>query len=135
MTKDKNIARKKEIAIWLREIRNNSGLTQEKFSEILELSVSAYKKIESGENQISIDGVKKIVEKLDVSADYILLGKRGDVDEIWKSILNCTEHDKIFMLLRLLNYFTNIRSGQYLTKEQQAMCDEQLLPIIKEMEV
>ena len=99
------------------------------------MSVSAYKKIESGENQISIDGVKKIVEKLDVSADYILLGKRGDVDEIWKSILNCTEHDKIFMLLRLLNYFTNIRSGQYLTKEQQAMCDEQLLPIIKEMEV
>ena len=38
-----------QSACRLRQIRENADLTQEQFSEILGISVSAYKKVESGE--------------------------------------------------------------------------------------
>ena len=60
MRRKDDVAAKKEIAARLREIRSGLGMTKEQFSEILELSVSAYKKIESGENQISIECLRKL---------------------------------------------------------------------------
>lgn len=135
MRKMDNVAQKREIASRLREIRTNLGLTQEKFAEILELSVSAYKKVENSENQISIDSLRKIEERLKVSSDYILFGKYKDADEIWKLLLNCSEHDKMLSLLRLINYFTKIKGGHYLTQEVQSLCDEKLLSILKEMDI
>ena len=54
MTKEKTV-QKEEMADRLYEIRKRHGLTQEKFSEKLGISLSAYKKLENGTNRISID--------------------------------------------------------------------------------
>ena len=40
---------KLEAAKRLHQVRKNLGITQQKFAEILDISLSAYKKIESGE--------------------------------------------------------------------------------------
>lgn len=135
MRKKEDVTQKQEIAARLREIRKNSGLTQEKFAEILELSLSAYKKVESAENQISIDSLRKIEEQLKVSSDYVLFGKREDVDEIWKAILNCSECDKMVTLFRLLNYFTTVKGTRYATQDEQSICDERFLKLLKEMDI
>ena len=81
MRRSENTSQKQAIASRLREIRKNSGLTKEKFAEILELSLSAYKKIESAENQISIESLRKIHEQLKVSSDYVLFGKKEKWEE------------------------------------------------------
>ena len=56
----------------IREARKAKGLTQEQLAEALELSVEFVGHIERGSKKPSIDVFKKIIEVLDVSADYLL---------------------------------------------------------------
>lgn len=58
----------------IRQIRLDSGLSQERFSEMLGISVSAYKKIEYGQNQVSLHILRKLWYVFHVSADYLLFG-------------------------------------------------------------
>ena len=103
-------------------------------SEILGISVSAYKKVESGENQVSIASLSNLYKKMNVSTDYILFGKKKDVEETWQTILNCTEQDKLFLLLRLLAYFTKIKHGIFPLENEQAMEDKNILQLIRELQ-
>lgn len=104
---------KLEVAKRLREVRTNLGITQQKFAEILDISLSAYKKMESAENCISINSFRILKKELGVSVDYILFGEQPDLAGLWKKIVNCTEKDKLFLLLQLYNYFF-CRSGKEL---------------------
>lgn len=99
------LADKLEMAERLKQIRKGSGLTQERLAEILDISLSAYKKIESGENQISIEGLRRLGKEMDVSSDFVIFGKNETLDEAWKTIVNCTESDKMRLMLRLVMYF------------------------------
>ena len=135
MRKGETTIQKQEVATRLREIRMNSGYTQERFAEIIDISLSAYKKLESAENQISIDCLRKIERQLKVSADYVLFGEHRDREEVWKAILNCSEQDKLYLLFRLANYFTKLSKGKFLTQDVQAIFDKEFLEILKEMEV
>lgn len=51
---------KLDTAVRIRQIRENAGLTQEAFAEILGISLSGYKKIENAENQISLNGLRRL---------------------------------------------------------------------------
>ena len=64
---------KLEAAKRLHQVRKNLGITQQKFAEILDISLSAYKKIESGENCVSLNSLRILNRELGVSADYIFL--------------------------------------------------------------
>ncbi len=120
-------AEKVSIANRLRKIRMSAGLTQEQFAELLDVSLSAYKKIESSENQISINGLRKIVTELNVSADYVLFGKYENFEDTWKMVMNCSEDDKLFLLFRLINYFTTVKEGKYCDHKDQAKYDGNIL--------
>lgn len=133
MGKSGNTTEKLELAARIRQIRENAGLTQEKFAELLGITLSAYKKIESAENQISLDGLRKLEKELKVSSDYILFGKNEDVDDVWKMIQNCSENDKMFLLFKLIIYFTKVKERSYCLKEKQADYDCDILNILKEM--
>ena len=50
MSKKDTLGERLQSACRSRQIRENAKLTQEQFAEILGISVSAYKKVESGEN-------------------------------------------------------------------------------------
>ena len=95
---------KQEVAARLREIRTGLGMTQEQFSEILELSLSAYKKIESAENNVSLNVLRKLNE-MDVSSDFILFGTQTDVDGAWRAIQRCSEEDKLYLCIMMILHF------------------------------
>lgn len=134
MNKRNTLGERMQSACRLRQIRENADLTQEQFSEILGISVSTYKKVESGENQVSIASLSNLYKKMNVSTDYILFGKKKDVEETWQTILNCTEQDKLFLLLRLLAYFTKIKHGIFPLENEQAMEDKNILQLIRELQ-
>ncbi len=135
MRKCESTKQKGEVAVRMREIRRNTGLTQEEFAELLDISLSAYKKIETGENGVSVNCLEKIRQQLGVSADYILFGKQKDLDEVWTLVLNSSEQNKVVLLTRLLNYFIWVKPGKYITKEAQSAYDKRLLDVLKGMEL
>lgn len=130
MEKKKLTEEQKEQIYRLRRIREDLGYSQEQFAEILGISTSAYKKIEAYEQQISLENLKRIYKKLNVSVDYILFGERVLADDIWNGVLNCTEADKMVIFLRLYRYFCESRDGIYPIKEDNADNVECIGPLL-----
>lgn len=129
------LADKLEMAERLKQIRKGSGLTQERLAEILDISLSAYKKIESGENQISIEGLRRLGKEMDVSSDFVIFGKNETLDEAWKTIVNCTESDKMRLMLRLVMYFQKTKEVRYCVREEQTGYDAEITNVLKEMDI
>ena len=65
----------KEFGIRLREARKKSGLTQEKVAKKFNVDKSSVSKYESGDNTPSLEYLKDFIEHLNVSGDWLLLGK------------------------------------------------------------
>lgn len=123
---------RKKQAAKLRDIRENIGLTQERFAEFIDISLSSYKKLESGENQISLATLRKMHDKLNVSSDFVLYDRRQDVSQVWADILNCSEHDKMFILIKMLKYFTELKVEVFSPKDERY--DKEILKIIESMQ-
>lgn len=104
---DKFKKQMEESANRLREIRLNMGISQEKFAEYLDISLSAYKKIESAENGISVKILRRLKEKFNISSDFLLYGDYKNLDDALEIIQNCSEADKMKIFLRLIKYFVN----------------------------
>ena len=134
MSKVKLSKEQQQIACRIRLIRENAGYTQEQFSELLGISVSALKKIESGENQVSVSCLRKLNDTMSVSADWILFDKKADADSTWESIGNCSETDKLYLLLRLLHYFTGIKKSVYTTQDEQMQYGEEIKQFMEHLE-
>ena len=115
----------------IRHIREHMGYTQEAFANKLNISLSAYKKIESAENNISLNVLKKLNE-MQVSSDYILFGKHKDVDEAWTNIQNCSEKDKMYLCIMLLLYFTDKNEDIHNNKKDVDGIFEILKKVIEE---
>ena len=122
-----------QMAERLRELREQSGFTQENFSEILEISLSAYKKIESGENQISLDGLRLLQKKIGISSDFLIFGVNRDGEDLWQQMQNCSEEDKMRILVRLLLYFTETKKTVYQSREDQKRDMHEISKILKEI--
>lgn len=92
---------KEEVGNRLRDIRRKLNLTQERFAEMLDISTQLYKKMEIGENSISINTIKKMKNKLNFSVDYLLFGEKDTLDEVWNKILALHDIEKQLLLLKL----------------------------------
>lgn len=96
----------------IREIRENMELTQNKFSEMIDISEVFLGQIERGERSLSLKTLKKIISCTGCSADYILFGKLEDNDEISKinRILNsCSENLKTYMYELITSSFKYLK--------------------------
>lgn len=58
--------------------RKELGLTQEAFAENIGLSLQSVSCIELGKKGVRPENLMKICEKLNVSSDYLLFGKRDE---------------------------------------------------------
>ncbi|MBR6769914.1 MAG: helix-turn-helix domain-containing protein [Lachnospiraceae bacterium] len=134
MNKKDSAKERMQSALRLRQIRENAGLTQECFAEIMDISLSAYKKVESGENQISISCLKNLHKKMNVSSDFVLFGENQGLDEAWQTVSNCTETDKLFLMLRLLAYFTKTKKLTFSLKEDQLEEDKEILKLVNRLQ-
>lgn len=56
----------------LREVRMNSGLTQQNMADKLGISLNAYQKYEQSERSPSLECLVSIADIFDVSLDYLL---------------------------------------------------------------
>lgn len=119
------------LAKRLRQIRMNMDYTQEKFAEILGISLTAYKKIESAENQVTINGLRILERELNISADYLIFGKHSDFNETWRLIQNCSENDKMHLFLRMYSYFTKGKDAKYQDEYLIKEIDERIIQMIK----
>ncbi len=64
---------KMEKALRLKAVREALNYTQEEFANKINISLSAYKKIESAENNISVNVLNNLKKEFHISADLILL--------------------------------------------------------------
>ncbi len=70
-----------EIGNRLRQRRTQLGMTQQDICNKLDTLQTHYSRIETGKAGISIEMLLKICEILDVSTDYVLLGKISNSNE------------------------------------------------------
>ena len=125
---------KEASAIRLREIRLNMGVSQEKFAEYLDISLSAYKKIESAENGISVRILRTLKQQFNISSDYLLYGDYKNFDSAMELIENCTEEDKMKLYLRLTQYFVNDKKKIFVEKKKDLEYPAKCLKNILDME-
>lgn len=114
----KNTYDRIESGIRFKQVRTLLGKTQEEFAEILGLSVNAVKKIENGENNVSISNLRKLHKFCNVSADYILFGESKSPDDIWFLLQNMDDRDKFRQMLRLIRYFADKDRNFYVEKSE-----------------
>lgn len=124
MAEKKITLEKMQMAERLRCVRERMGFTQEGFANKLNISLSAYKKIESAENSVSVNVLKKLYD-LQVSSDYVLFGSHTDVDDAWTTVQNCSEKDKMFLYIMLLLHFSE--------KDGQKISADEILGLIKKI--
>lgn len=103
----------------IRQIRKQLGLTQEAFAEQLDISYSAYKKLESGENIPSIETLYKFKQKFQISADYLLFGEQNSVHVTWERFLNSSAQDQMELYHRILFYYSDLQHTNFLSLQEQ----------------
>ena len=109
---------KKETGERLKKVRESLGLTQGKFSEILGISVTLYKKMEGGSYNISVKTLRKLKQVTGVSVDYIMFGEGNEFKDIWFLLQNSENRTKLKVLLRLLMYF-GYNSEEFYTERKK----------------
>ena len=110
--------RKKNLQIGnrIREIRESIGYTQTNMADELEISLSAYKKIESGIMTVTVQILKIFKEKYCISSDFILFGKVGSINNIDMVIQDMTDEEREDIYNELLDYFVNQKKKVYIRK-------------------
>lgn len=107
---------KKEVGKRLREVRCKLNLTQERFAEMLDISPQLYKKMELGENNITINTLNKMKSKLNFSTDYLLFGEKDTLVEVWDKALTLGSIDKQQLLMKLF-FEVSLNNNQMEFKE------------------
>ena len=83
----------KEIGQRIRSLRKETGLSQEKLADKLNINTDHLGRLETGNRGMSIDLLAEISKYFTVSTDYILFGEKQNTDEIKENIS--------FVILRL----------------------------------
>lgn len=71
---------------------------------------------------------------MSVSSDFVFYGKIQDMDAVWKEIINCSEADKLLILLRLLAYFTEVKKRTFPLSEEQTKDEQKLLHFMQKLQ-
>lgn len=110
--------------IRIKTVREDLEYTQEQFAEIFELSLSGYKKLESGEVHLTLDKVYVLKERLGLSADYVLFDEKETVGDVWMETRKLPATEKFQMLMRLYAYLTRKTDDETVLEELMKRVDE-----------
>lgn len=67
-----------EIGNRIKQARENAGLTQDRFSELIGMGTKSISAVERGTVGISLSALKKICRVLSVSSDELLFGSKSE---------------------------------------------------------
>ena len=96
--------------MWLKELREGKGLTQEKLSELCALSAAHIGNIERGTRIPSLDAVHTISCELSVSMDELMFGTRQSTDLSLANILSIIQtkdKEKVKPFMSVLRVLVN----------------------------
>lgn len=108
----------------IKTVREDLEYTQEQFAEIFELSLSGYKKLESGEVHLTLDKIYMLKERLGLSADYVLFNEKHTLDDVWLETCKMSSAQKWQMLMRLYAYLSRRTDDEAVLKELMKRVDE-----------
>lgn len=108
----------------IKTVREDLEYTQEQFAEIFELSLSGYKKLESGEVHLTLDKVYMLKERLGLSADYVLFDEKETLRDVWLETCKLPTTEKLQMLMRLYAYLSRRTDDEAVLKELMKRVDE-----------
>lgn len=86
----------------LENLRKSLGYSQEKMSNEMGMSVSAYQNLESGFNKISTRVLRILYEKFQISSDYILFGKTYGNTEFFVEFQGFEPNKKAELIFKLV---------------------------------
>lgn len=116
----------------LKVIREELGYTQEQFAEILDMSLSGYKKIEGGDVNLGLDKMYIMNKRLGVSADYILFAGETKLPSVWGQVCGLPEFEKWQMFLRLYAYLSKKLNDESSITEMMRSVDNVVKEFIDE---
>jgi HTH-type transcriptional regulator, competence development regulator len=120
-----------ELKERLREIRKKHKLTQKDMGTLLNITESAYGYYEQGRNEPSLDALKKIAEKFEVSVSY-LSGETDDPTPIDDTYDSLAEINKLVHKYGIEQMgFFDIEEWKNLGPEDIRMLEEQFKLIVK----
>lgn len=101
------MANLKEIGKRIQNRRKQLGFTQEHLADEMNVSVQMVSNLERGNKSIRIDNLLRLCQILDVSTDYILIGKENvsDISALAQQIAALPEKEKA--MIRLLVDYCN----------------------------
>ena len=65
---------KKDFGVRVRNLRKQSGLSQEKFALLIDMDRTYFASVESGKRNISLENILKISKGLDISLEELFRG-------------------------------------------------------------
>lgn len=104
----------KEMSMRIKERRKQLCFTQEKFSEVIDISASSYTKIENAFQKPSLDTLIVIAKNLNLSLDYIVFGDDEPekiIDQAAvESIISLSDLDKLAHARNVLDRLINLKN-------------------------
>ena len=71
----------------LRELREESGMTQEELAQKVNVEKQHINRMENGKRACSIDSAISLSEVLHTSTDYLLIGKETSIEQIKNELM------------------------------------------------
>lgn len=103
---------KKELNIQigkrLQTARENSGYTQETFSEALDVGVEHYRKIELGMYGLQRENMLILYEKYKIDPTYLLTGEKNHTFDVDLFLVNCSREERDKFIDRMLVFMRKI---------------------------
>lgn len=110
---------KRETGRRLRKLREALGYTQERMAEVLDVSVTLYKKMESGSYNISVKTLRKLKGFTSISIDYLMFGEQKAYEDIWMQLQTVDHFTKMKLLFWLIAYFGTDSSDCFADRRQE----------------
>ena len=118
---------KKEIGQRIKELRKEKRLTQEKLSEMLDISQKHYSEVERGITGLSVQHYIRLSELLSVSLDYLLRGiisenspesakRNKKLNEIYYSVSEHTQKQLLQMAKIAKDIEQQAKSNSYIKR-------------------
>jgi transcriptional regulator with XRE-family HTH domain len=82
----------KEVGSRIRIRRDQIGLSREDLAQLTQISVRQLSDIELGHTSMSVKSLVRLVEVLDVSADYILFGQEVEDNDVHQFVSDLLKH-------------------------------------------
>lgn len=95
---------KQDMGIRIKQRRKSLKLTQEKISEMLDISVKHFSEVERGLTGLSVENLIKLSDILGVSLDYIVKGEANKSK--WEYLLSAVQgvpEDKEILVKQLIS--------------------------------